>query len=185
MSKSLSEEFASKVEIGKPYIVVKESGKEFSIIVDAKGEHVWYGRAALSRVIVLHGSQGHNPLVAAVVDTQTASDWTKANEIYFSAHVHIASGFMVTVKIGDVSLIEQPWRIFVPASIVTPEGDIISESELVTMFPGMKRFMLPEGGFAKNPLLGKNDAKNMNLVQFPPPVSQVIKADEEVESEER
>lgn len=185
MSKSMSEELAGRIEKGRPYIIVKENGKEFSVIVDEMGEHVWYGHAALSRVLVLRGTSGNNALEVAVVDGQVANEWTKANEVYFSAHVHIASGFMVTIKVGDISLLEQPWRVFIPSEIVTPEGGVINEPALIAMFLGMKRFQLPGGGFAKNPLLGKVDTSNLKILQLPNMGNGIQVAKEEIESEDR
>jgi hypothetical protein len=142
-----------KVEIGKAYVIIMSSGKEFNMVVESAVDGVAFGKVARNCVMEL---KKNGELVADTIQNFEHADLA-SRELLGVEHCVLASQQGLTIKLTNVDVIEQPWRKFVPSEVacVSEGGDFVvvkSQEEVLNAFPRLAT-LKQQVGFIKPPAL--------------------------------
>lgn len=157
MKESVCSELASKISLGRPYVVVREGPEQNNMIIDSVGEYWALGRVALNRFVIVNSST--SPLARMHIGTK--DDAMRDGVLAFEECVY-ASRMGMRARVDHLDIIEDNWRVFLGEDIIDGDGVIKDADKLALAFPRLKQQL--------NAVKGASAPANARgtTLQFPP-----------------
>jgi hypothetical protein len=153
---SRSEELVSKggIKPDENYVIITKAGKEYNIVVEEVGEHWIFGHVATNRFALLYAEPAVAILKAAVLPQDVAKriNDDKSNKVFVDTAVALdVPSQKLRLDMKEIAGIEDPWRPFIPSSIVDDDG-MITDGKAATMrIKQFEPYLLDDGKFVSSP----------------------------------